>query len=414
MAHLLLIEAPGGNDLTVLEDALALGHQFTFVTSSLGHYQALGAATRALLAEALGCIEIPDFTLASWLDPILALHQAHPVEAVLCLVDIRIVAAAELARRLGCRFLAPAAARLLRDKAAVRERLAVRGVRQPESRLATTPQELRSAVRQLGFPVLVKPADGYASQQVQLVQDGADLEACCTRLAGPVTIDYGLGVRSSQRWSVERYVRGELIGCDLLIGAGEPVFLGINDKRMFAPPSFAMRGSCFPSQRYDTAGIRAYALQLLEAVGFDFGATHIEMIVDEQGLPWMVEINPRLVSAQIPFQLGYAFGRSVHAALIDLHLGRSLDDWRHASPVACCAIRWLVAPRPGVIERIEWPQDAPIQPMRVVVFRGPGAEVVPPINNGDRIAYVMVTAPTQEQAEAGAEAYLSASRLVLR
>ena len=35
VAHLLLLEAPGGNDFTVLEDAVGMGHQVTFFTGDL-------------------------------------------------------------------------------------------------------------------------------------------------------------------------------------------------------------------------------------------------------------------------------------------------------------------------------------------------------------------------------------------
>lgn len=46
-------------------------------------------------------------------------------------------------------------------------------------------------------------------------------------------------------------------------------------------------------------------------MGFDFGAAHIEMIIAD-GEPWLVEVNPRPVSAQIPFQMGYATPSAVH------------------------------------------------------------------------------------------------------
>jgi predicted ATP-grasp superfamily ATP-dependent carboligase len=52
-----------------------------------------------------------------------------------------------------------------------------------------------------------------------------------------------------------------------------------------------MRGSCFPSDRYDTAAIRDYAFRILDAISFDFGAARIELIVAEDG-PYLVEVNP--------------------------------------------------------------------------------------------------------------------------
>jgi len=415
MSHLLLIDVPGGNDFTVLEDALALGHQVSFFTSDLAHYRRQGEAVAALLARTRVAVEIPGFDYDSFERQVLALHKALPFEAVLCLIDIRIIEASCIARELELPFLSPSAARLLRDKVRVREVLTRHGVRQPRYALASDEASLRAAVAEVGFPALLKPADGYGSQDVQLLATPADLE----RVAGGfqqalrTPLDYGLGVQAARRWSLEQYVQGSLIGCDILVTRKARIFLGINDKRMLAPPSFAMRGSCFPSLRHDLDAVRAYADSLLDAVGLDFGATHIEMLVNEEG-PWLVEINPRLVSAQIPFQLGYAFGRSLYPALIDLHLGRDLDDWQAAQAERFCAIRWLVAERAGVIGQIELPPAALPGVCRVVVFRKAGDPVRPPLHNGDRIAYVMATGASQGEAEARAEAFLDQTRLVLQ
>lgn len=150
-----------------------------------------------------------------------------------------------------------------------------------------------------------------------------------------------------------------MIGCDVFSNMDDRVLLGINDKLMFPPPSFAMRGSCFPSDRHDTAAILDYAFRVLDAIGFDFGASYIEMIVAADG-PCLVEVNPRLVSAQIPFQMGYALERSIYADLINLHLGLPLTELHALQPSWFSAIRWIVADRPGVLHSVEIPE--PLDP----------------------------------------------------
>ena len=296
----------------------------------------------------------------------------------------------------------------------MREALARGGVPQGAFALATNAGELREAVLRVGFPALVKPCDGYGSQDVALLESPADLEALAARVearAGTPT-DYGLGVHASNRMLVERYLRGELIGCDVFVGEAGRVFLGVNDKRMFEPPSFAIRGSCFPSDRFDGAAIRAYAGQVLDAVEFDFGATHIEMMITGDG-PFLVEVNARLVSAQIPYQMGYAFGRSLYADLVHLHLGLPLASLQPPDTPAHCAIRWLVADRAGTLASIQWPAPAGDWIRRVVQFRQPGDRVRPPLHNGDRIAYVMAVGSSQAEAESRAEEFLAAARLHL-
>ena len=396
MAHLLLLEVPGGNDFTVLEDAVALGHAVTFFTGDLAAYRAQGEGTRAALALPREAVEVAPFDYDALERRALETHAEHPFDAVLCILDIRIIEAARLARRLGLRFLNPETARLARDKVGVRAALARRGVRQPAFALARDAAELRSAVAEIGYPALVKPSDGYGSQNVSALFSDDDLDGLARKVEALSSrpTDYGLGVCANNRFSVERYVQGRMIGCDVFTGADERVFLGVNDKAMFPPPSFAMRGSCFPSERYDTAAIRDYAYEVLDAIDFDFGAAHIEMIVAEDG-PYLVEVNPRLVSAQIPFQMGYAFERSVYADLIDLHLGRPLAALRDLRPRWFSAIRWIVAERKGRLEAIDLPEQADPAVRRVVLFKAPGDPVGPPLSNGDRIGYVIAVGETQ-------------------
>jgi biotin carboxylase len=414
MAHVLLFDVPGGNDFTVLEDAVALGHRVSFVSGHLDHYRAQGAATGASLALASRCAGVTPFTYEALERAVLAIHAEDPIDAVICLIDIRLIEAARIAARLGLRFLSPDTACLMRDKAAVRRRLAEKSVRQPAFALAEDAAGIVAAVRAIGFPTVVKPADGYGSQDIHLIRTEADLAALTSSvaLAALRPTDYGLGVAASGRYSIERYVTGRMIGCDVFSRDGQRAFIGINDKRMFPPPSFAIRGSCFPSAAYDRDAIERYAFEILDAVGFDCGAAHIEMIVADDG-PHLVEVNPRLVSAQIPHQMGYALGRSLYADLIALHLGEPFMQLHHVEPDAYAAIRWLVADRPGQLQDIGFPQGPDPAIKRVVCFKGQGDPVRPPLNNGDRIAYVIATGPTQPDAEASADAYIASTTVAV-
>jgi biotin carboxylase len=414
MAHLLLLEVPGGNDFTVLEDAVALGHQVTFFTGDLAHYRRQGDATQASLALAREIIAVEPFDYAEFERRACTVHRSLPFDAVLCLIDIRMIEASLIAERLELRFLNPTTTRMMRDKFSVRQALARQGVRQPGFALAETAAELTQAVTQIGYPVLVKPSDGYGSQNVSVVWSDADLRILTDSLeaSSRKPTDYGLGVHASNRFSVEKYIRGRMIGCDVFSNEAGRVFIGINDKLMFPPPSFAMRGSCFPSDRYDISVIRDYAFAILDAVNFDFGASHIEMIVAEDG-PYLVEVNPRLVSAQIPHQMGYALERSLYADLINLHLGQLGTELHDLKPHWFSAIRWFVADRPGILDSVQLPEHVDESVRRVVLFKESGDAVRPPIHNGDRIGYVIVVGDTQTAAEAIADRYVKTTRVVL-
>lgn len=412
MAHLLLLEVPGGNDFTLVEDAVRLGHRVTFVTGELAQYAAQSPAVRAGLGLAARVVEVCPFSQQALEQAIEPLHAADPIEAVICMLDIRMLAASLLARTLGLRFLNPDTTRLTRDKSRLRSRLAEAGIRQARFARAETLAELDAAVRQVGLPAIVKPADGFASQNVHILRTQADTDALVSTLSD-VRADYGLGVAASGVLLVEEFLEGKLIGCDVFSDGSTRALLGINDKALFPAPSFAMRGSSFPTQRYDTAAIQDYAFAILDAIDFDFGAAHIEMIVTEDG-PMLVEVNPRLVSAQIPHQMAYALHRSIYADLVALHLGEPAASFHAPRPACFSAIRWLTADRPGTLDHIAIPIEAPAEIRRVVFFKGEGELVRPPIHNGDRIGYVIAVGAEEATAEAIAERYIADCRVSLR
>ncbi|WP_221048514.1 ATP-grasp domain-containing protein [Methylogaea oryzae] len=396
-----------------MQAALAVGHEVTFFTADLAHYQRNGSL-EAYLSRARAVIEIQPFSYAAFEKSAAAIHGETPFDGILCLIDIRIIEAAALAERLGLRFLNPQTATLLRDKYRVRCALAERGIAQPDFALATHNGELRNAVSDLGLPVIVKPCDGYGSQNITMLLTDDDINPLIDPLDHylPCRTDYGLGVTANDRLLVERYIEGTLIGCDTLTLDGKHVMLGINEKSMFPPPFGAIQGSCFPSDRFDVAPVREYVFAVLDAVGFNDGASHTEIILSAEG-PLLVEVNPRLVGAKIPRLLNLAFGRSVHRDLIDLHLGIPPSAAAYRKPDGYAVSRWIVAERAGTLADIRLPQTPDRRIKQVEILKTPGDAVTPPYQNSDRIGCVMALAETRAQAEQCANAYVSQVELAV-
>ena len=406
MAHLLVLELPGGDDTDIIEAGYYLGHDVTFLSGDLSYYQNNPEVMQKLQIFCSEMIEVKPFDYPQVERQVLQLHSRKPVDAVLCLVDIRMIEASKLAEKLFLKFLNPQSAQLLRDKFSVRERLQQKGIVQPDFKLATSNEELRTAVEEIGLPVVIKPSDGYGSQNIVVLQNEDDLSPFLSPLDDflPQELDYGLGVKANDRLLVEAYMQGKFIGCDTMTINGQHYFLGINEKQMFPVPSFAIRGSCFPSQRFDEERIRDYVFSILNAVEFDWGMAHIELMVTENG-PMLVEVNPRLVGAKISRLLNLAFKRNIHQELVALHLG--LLNTVDFAPLDFAISRWFVADQYGVLQNLTLPvqQSENIRHMELVKHVGDG--VHPPFNNGDRIGYIMVSAGKREQAEQIAEDFIA-------
>jgi biotin carboxylase len=413
MAHLLIIELPGGNDLDIVQAAIDRGDEFTFLSAQLDHYRKQ-PSIHAKLARARELIEVAPFEYAEVERCVLAAHAQHRIDGVLCLLDIRVIEAARLAARLDVPYLNVSSAVLLRDKYAVRKRLAERGIWQPEFALADSTDALNEAVKRLGLPVLIKPVDGYGSQNIVAIRYAEDLDPLLSPLDDllPCNNDYGLGVTASGRLLVERFMTGTVIGCDTLTVNGQHTLLGINEKLFFEAPSFAIRGGCFTPNSGAYQAIESYLFSVLNAVEFDWGAAHTELMLTADG-PRVIEINPRLVGAKIPRLIGYSLDRSIYSDLIALHIGEPTVG---GSPevIQVAVTRWIVAEQPGILDCVELPDWHDPRIRCVEILKSVGDFVRPPFENADRIGYVMVCGPTRHEAEALAERFVAGCRVCMQ
>jgi len=413
MAHLLIIELPGGNDFDILQAALNRGHTVTFLTCDLSTYLKQ-EQIKHYLDHVQGLIEVEDFVFETVVAQVLAAHHSLRIDAVICLIEIRLLEASKLATVLNTHHLNLNSAVLLRDKFNVRRRLADKGILQPDFALATTTEEIKSAIQSLGLPLLIKPSDGYGSQNVVVLQTDLDLDPLHSpiEIMLPSRADYGLGVKANDRLLVERYMKGVLIGVDTLSINGIHKLLGVHEKQMLEPPSFAIQGGCFTPRSNAHAEIEKYVFSILDSVEFNSGAAHIELMLTVDG-PRLIEINPRLVGAKIARVVGYALGRSVYEDLIDVHLGIWPVEQMSTHAPKVTAIRWFTSTLAGTIKSITPPLWSDTNIKCVEFLKNVGQHVQPAFENSDRFGYVIACGETPELATAIAQKYMDDTDILI-
>ena len=406
MAHILVIDLPGGNDTDILNAARCRGDEVTFLTSDLDLYLNQ-VQVQSYLSEVYKLIEVRDFNFEAVLSNVLNIHQTKPIDAILCLIEIRLIEASKLSLILGVEYLNLYSAVLLRDKYSVRKRLADKGIVQPDFALATTTEEIKSCVRSLGLPLIIKPSDGYGSQNIVVLRSDIDLDPLLSpvEIMLPSKADYGLGVKANDRLLIERFMKGNFVGVDTLTVNGVHKFLGVNLKKMFAPPSFAIEGGSFIPRNNEHLELERYVFKILDAVGFNSGAAHIELMLTEEG-PRLVEINPRLVGAKIARLVGYALGRSIHQDLIDIHLGRFPEELNFTNNYQVAVSRWFTSPVAGTLSKITLPKWEDENVKCVEFLKKEGDRVLPAFENAERLGYVMVCGSDEATAIELAERYI--------
>jgi hypothetical protein len=130
--------------------------------------------------------------------------------------------------------------------------------------------------------------------------------------------------------------------------------------------------------------------------------------------PRLIEINPRLVGAKIPRLLSFTLERSVHADLIDLHLGKPATASLATTSAAAGVIRWIVAQGSGPLQTVHLPSHANAGLRCVEILKQAGDWVAPPFENADRIGYGMFCGNDRLQVEKSADDFVAQAAVAIR
>ncbi len=266
------------------------------------------------------------------------LARRAPLAGVTTSSEYFVATAARAAARLG--LPGPDAGRVeqCRDKRRQRLALCQAGVPLPAFEAVGSVAAAVAAARDIGLPVVCKPADGTGSRGVRHCPDLPSVANHARRLLSHRRDERGA---PTLPWLlVEEYVEGPEFSVETL--AGEVV--GETAKHVGPLPHFVETGHDFPARGPGVADVAALAARAVKVLGVDWGAAHTEIRVGRAG-PVVVEVNPRLAGGQIPVLVGLATGIDLIGATVDRATGRPTalppPGPGHAS------IRFLIAPAAG-------------------------------------------------------------------
>src|SRR5262249_52527443 len=157
------------------------------------------------------------------------------------------------------------------------------------------------------YPLVLKPREGVASEDVVLVGDAAELARRRREVDRPGPL------------IVEEYLPGDLHTLETLGDGRDLRVLGSFRTELSPPPYFVER-------RLDWAPPPAgtdQVLAQLNALGVGFGACHTEFVVHE-GRARLIEVNYRVIGDHCDFLLADLLGVPLFEHVLRLHLGEPL------------------------------------------------------------------------------------------
>ncbi|MFB7933639.1 ATP-grasp domain-containing protein [Streptomyces sp. NPDC056039] len=344
-----------------------------------------------------------------------AVATAHTVAGVVAWGDAGVEPAARAARRLGLPGIAPAAARLARNKYLMRQALADRPHLIPRFARVRTWRDAVRSLADIGLPAVLKPAAGSGSKGIFLLRDEQELRPAFDELTRLTGAD-GDGIFRHDRGDLilEELLRGSEHSVEGFVHRGEVTVCGITDKTTTEPFRLEL-AHLHPSALPGAARSAVHALtrETVLALGFDDCAFHLECMYDPGAGARLIEVAARAGGDFIGSHLvGLATGVPFHENVIRVATGQAprLPD----QPPLHAGLRKITAPAAGELVRIDGLDTALGVPgvQHLVLDRSPGTTIrLPPEHfSSSLLGAVIATGETGEAVRGTLEAAAKALR----
>ncbi len=225
--------------------------------------------------------------------------RGRAVDRVLANWEPLVILAARLRERWGLPGMSVDAVTGFRDKELMKERVRAAGLRVPRSKRVRTETEVRAAVEEIGYPLILKPIAGAGSADTYRVGSAAELETILPKMRG------------IPEASCEEYVEGEEFTFDTVCVGGAPLFENVAS---YLPKPLEARSLEWVSPVIITVrDMKQAKLQrgialgrgVLKALGMGDGFTHMEWYLTSKGEAVFGEIGCRPGGAHLVDQMNY-------------------------------------------------------------------------------------------------------------
>lgn len=245
------------------------------------------------------------------------------------------------------------------------------GFNAPVSVGYSSAEQAKLGISKFKFPIIVKPVDSSGSKGV-------------TVLRGPELLDEAISsafsFSRSHRIIVEEYIEKAhpyLIGGDIFIKDGKVVLWGLlNCHRDNSVNPLVPAGKSYPPQLESKSlqNVKETLQRIVDALGIQFGAMNVELIVDTLGEVWPIDIGPRNGGNMIPDLLGMIF----NVDIVEMTVQAAMGETHHClirEGAGYYATHNLHSARNGCFKEIRIDQNLKDKILRTCIYKKPGDKV---------------------------------------
>ncbi|HHY69762.1 MAG TPA: ATP-grasp domain-containing protein [Bacillota bacterium] len=217
---------------------------------------------------------------------------------------------------------------------------------------------------------------------------------------------------------VQQFIEGKVIGVESFTFDWQVRPLAVPEKDVSDPPACITRGVIFPSRLSDEALQKVLTAneEAIKSMGIQWGPTHIDMVVDERGNPWVIDVGARLssgllMSVSVPDYYNYDF---VRAAIL-LAMGEMPPEIPTENNGKYYASRAIIADKDGILKSVTYDEEAMerYNVLSVIQMIPTGAEVRTAKADADRIIKFVVREDSYEKALENLDRFERTVRVVI-
>jgi biotin carboxylase len=320
-----------------------------------------GSERPQALAQTMGdrFIELPLADPVAAADAIVALAGRVDLDAILAVDDQGSLAAAYAGERLGLLHNRPDAVAATRDKAVMRQRLAVGGVAQPRYEAVgagggSRGARVAAAAGGVGYPVVIKPVSLSGSRGVIRVDDAAAAKRASERIEAIL----GSIGEPATTLLVEEFIPGIEVALEGLLHDGALEVLALFDKPdpldgPYFEETIYLTPSSLPLPTQDA--IAALVGDAARAIGLAEGPVHAEVRLRPGDAPpaarvVLIELAARTIGGRCATALRFSTGATLEEIVLAHALGR---DTAHETPTTgASGVMMLPIPMSGRLVRV--------------------------------------------------------------
>lgn len=276
------------------------------------------------------------------------LGHDHAVDGVVTFDEAYVELAAAISGGLALPGLSPRAARLCRDKHAMRRQFSLAGIPSARSIMVRTMDQAMRSAAGIGYPVVLKPRNLAASIGVVRADSEDEIREFYAAASGATMSR----VSALPGLLVEEYVEGQELSIESVIADGVTTACGVTEKSLgFAPFFEEVEHISRPLRRDDALDRQLVDLvrAVHEALDVTVGVTHCEIRLAPDG-PRVIEIGARLAGDRIPEITRLASGIDLIMAAAAVATGREPD--LRPTTARTAGVRMVYPPHSGLITRL--------------------------------------------------------------